>query len=784
VKSLARYLSVYRWHGWFAVIAAIVGCTGSSLPEHDVAPPTTAPLAITAMSASPIGAKSNKADYRPRPVDSVIAVTESERVGHLRMQQTLAALQVSESKTNSYYGSARAADARQRLSQVVSQENRLKVGLQLTFAEMDLGHEDAALEEMSKVQKLLDRTLDHVRPQALAELRFLFGMVYLRHGETENCCLMHNKDSCLLPIRGGGVHTRQAGSRAAIAQFAEVVELLPHDSQRYLEAVWLWNLASMTLGKYPDGVPEPYRIDPAKFLSREPFPRLMNRAVELGLDTDSLSGSVIADDFNNDGYLDLMVGTFDLREPLRLYLNDGHGKFVDQTSATGLAGMPGGLNMVQGDYNNDGRIDVYVLRGAWLFGAGRHPDSLLRNNGDGTFTDVTLVAGLADANYPSQTAAWGDYDLDGQLDLYVGGEETPSAAAPCRLFHNNGDGTFTDVAESARVTNNRLTKGVVWGDYNDDRYPDLYVSNLGAKNRLFRNNGNGTFTDVARRAHVADVPMSFPTWFWDYDNDGVLDLFVASFDGDMAQVAKFYLGQPVDAGIPHVFRGTPSGEFFDATRDLGLVEPTLPMGSNFGDLDNDGYLDMYLGTGSPDYKMILPNKLYHNLDGQTFSDISEAAGLSHLQKGHGVAFADLDADGDQDVFIQMGGAYPVDKYYDALYENPGFDNNSVAIELVGNESNRFGVGSRIRIKIEEEGQTRSIYRWVNSGGSFGGNPLRNQIGVGRAAHIASLEIYWPKTDTTQLFEGLPVNCIIRVTEGSEAYAVTNLRPADFSPAAL
>jgi hypothetical protein len=348
------------------------------------------------------------------------------------------------------------------------------------------------------------------------------------------------------------------------------------------------------------------------------------------------------------------------------------------------------------------------------------------------------------------------------------------------LFRNNGDGTFTDVAEAAGVANNRLTKGTVWGDYNGDRYPDIYVSNLIGSNRLFRNNGDGTFSDVASEAGVADIPVSFPTWFWDYNNDGVLDLFVASFDCSLEEVAKYYLGEPVEKGLPHVFRGDRSGKFVDVTRQLGLDEPTLPMGCNFGDLDNDGYLDMYLGTGSPEYNMIMPNKLYRNHGGAQFSDISEAAGLSHLQKGHGVAFADLDSDGDNDVFIQMGGAYPVDKCVDALYENPGFDNSYVSVELVGVESNRFGVGSRIRVDLATAEGTRSIYRWVNSGGSFGCNPLRQMIGLGKADRIERLEVYWPKSDLTQTFAEAPINSIVRVTEGTEELTTTNLPPTEFA----
>jgi hypothetical protein len=357
--------------------------------------------------------------------------------------------------------------------------------------------------------------------------------------------------------------------------------------------------------------------------------------------------------------------------------------------------------------------------------------------------------------------------------------------APCRLFRNNGNGTFTDMAETAGMTTHKLAKGCSWGDYNNDRYPDLYVSNLGGappaggRNRLYRNNGDGTFTDVAGEAGVADEEPSFPTWFWDYNNDGVLDLFVAAFYANTADVARYYLGQSVKQGMPRVFRGTPEGRFIDVTSELGLEEPTLVMGCNFGDLNNDGWLDMYLGTGSPDYKVVIPNKLYLNHEGRRFADVSEAAGMAHLQKGHGTAFADLDADGDQDVFMQMGGAYPVDKYLDSLFENPGFDNNCISVELVGVESNRFGVGSRIRVDVEENGQTRSIYRWVNSGGSFGCNSLRQQIGVGKARRVKQLQVFWPTSNQTQVFDDLPVNGIVRITEGANQYVETNLRRSEF-----
>jgi hypothetical protein len=198
------------------------------------------------------------------------------------------------------------------------------------------------------------------------------------------------------------------------------------------------------------------------------------------------------------------------------------------------------------------------------------------------------------------------------------------------------------------------------------------------------------------------------------------------------------------------------------------------MGCNFGDVDNDGFPDFYLGTGDPDYETLVPNLFFHNQRGERFADVTTAAGLGHLQKGHGVAFADFDHDGDQDIFIELGGAYPGDKFGNALFENPGFGNNWITIKLIGKQSNRSAIGARVRAEIEESVDKgpvsrRSVYKWVNSGGSFGANPLRLEIGLGSAEKISVLEVYWPTTGLTQRFHDVPVNQFIEIEESSPTY---------------
>jgi hypothetical protein len=347
---------------------------------------------------------------------------------------------------------------------------------------------------------------------------------------------------------------------------------------------------------------------------------------------------------------------------------------------------------------------------------------------------------------------------------------------PCQLFRNNGDETFTDVARQAGVVNERFSKAVLWGDYDGDAWPDLYVSNYMGPNRLYRNQGNSTFIDVAPELGMVGPRESFPIWFWDYNNDGHLDLYVAAYRARGPEVAASYLNREVDDEVlARLYRGNGKGGFDSVGKEANLVHPTAPMGSNFGDLDNDGYLDFYVGTGWPNYETLMPNLLYRNLRGERFADVTMSSGLGHLQKGHSVAFADLDNDGDQDIFEQMGGAYPGDKYFDVLYENPGFGNHWIAIQLTGVTSNRSAIGARIRVDMVEDSKPRTIYKYVNSGGTFGANPLRQSIGLGKAEKIQQLEVFWPTSGKTQSLKEVPMDSFIRIVEGRKGFTTLSVR---------
>jgi hypothetical protein len=202
---------------------------------------------------------------------------------------------------------------------------------------------------------------------------------------------------------------------------------------------------------------------------------------------------------------------------------------------------------------------------------------------------------------------------------------------------------------------------------------------------------------------------------------------------------------------------------------MGINKVTFAMGGNFGDIDNDGYLDMYLGTGNPQYQSLIPNKMYKNMGGEAFADVTNSARVGHLQKGHGVSFADLDNDGDQDIHIEMGGAFPGDAYPNSLFLNPGQnDNHWIKLELEGAKTNRDAIGVRIRIGITEHGVHRDIYRDMNSGGSFGASPFRREIGIGQATHVDEIEITWPGK-VIQRFRNVKADQLIRIREGERVY---------------
>ena len=273
------------------------------------------------------------------------------------------------------------------------------------------------------------------------------------------------------------------------------------------------------------------------------------------------------------------------------------------------------------------------------------------------------------------------------------GSTWPPGTKNFQLYLNNGDGTFTEVGDNSGIHLEGMVKGATFGDYDNDGWPDLYVSILGGPNHLFRNLGTAkgdkpSFADVTAQAGVAEPLVSFTTWFFDYNNDGWPDIFVTGYSASLPNIVREYIGQKEQAKgeRPRLYRNNKDGTFTDVSREVGLDKLLLTMGANFGDLDNDGCLDFYLGTGQPNLAYLIPNRMFRNDQGKAFQDVTTSGGFGHLQKGHAVAFGDIDNSGNQDVVEVMGGVYPSDKFWTALYKNPGHGNHWVKLNLGGGQS--------------------------------------------------------------------------------------------------
>ncbi len=648
------------------------------------------------------------------------------------------------------------------------------------------GDTEEAIDILEGLRQQLEDSNQQIQQRFTENVLDLLALAYLRLGEQQNCILNHSAESCLFPIRGEGIHTLTTGSEMAIGYYEE---LLTEWRQDDLELIWLLNIAYMTLGKHPQEVPGEWLIPAEHFEENLSFSRFHDIAPQTGLADDmALSGGSVTEDFNGNGFIDIMASSWGLSDQLQYFENTGEGTFVEKTEDAGLTGITGGLNLIHADYNNNGYPDVFVLRGAWLGEAGHHPNSLLRNNGDGTFSDVTESAGILSFR-PTQTAVWADFNNNGWLDLFIGNESTPQDPHPSELYMNNQDGTFTNVTLQAGVSVNRYIKGVTAGDFNNNGFQDLYISVLDGPNILLQNNGPNNrgvplFLNVSERAGVTEPYTSFPTWFWDYNNNGWLDIFVSGYDVSNADVAKEYLGLPVEAEMPRLYRNNGDGTFTDVTVETGISKVMYTMGSNFGDLDNDGYLDFYVGTGDPDMRALMPNRMFRNVNGTHFQEVTASGSFGHLQKGHGVSFADLNNNGHQDIFTVIGGALEGDVYMNALFKNPGNDHNWITLTFEGEQSNRFGIGNRVKLTISEADTNRTIHRRVTTGGSFGSSALQMEVGLGNADEITMIEVTWPSSGIVQQFNNVEMNRFYLVRETEDELIVNERKQFQFqdSPA--
>jgi len=530
---------------------------------------------------------------------------------------------------------------------------------------------------------------------------------------------------------------RKGDYKAAAEAFRKAFDLSPG-------AVYQYDimLAYDKLGGYPKDLPERYRFplreekyDPAN----PPNLRFTDIAPRLHVDKYAGAGPCGWADYNLDGRLDLIACGCDTFCTLYRATKDG---FEDATLEAKLGRTEPGFGSAWADYDNDGDPDLFISRNGWN---GPAPDSLLRNNGDGTFADVAAEAGVADPGSGFHSA-WFDYDRDGWLDLVVSNGVYVDGSTN-QLYHNNRDGTFTNATAAAGLAEAPWygTIGVALGDYDDDGWPDIFYHGRMTPNRLYRNNRDGTFTNVAERAGVAGpgTENAYIAFFADFDSDGDLDIWTGSLDLWENVVAAYrsdYRTGPLD-NIPRLYRNNGDGTFADASLTAGFRYPVGIMAAGIADLDNDGYIDIYLGTGNPELRRVEPNLLYHNRGGQTFEEMSRFAGLRNLGKGHGRAFHDWDSDGDLDIYASFGGFFHGDRWHTALYVNElGNRNHWLQVKLRQPEKNRDAIGARVLLVA---GGFRQVQEVTANRGFASTDPPILHFGLGGRRAVDRLEIRWP-----------------------------------------
>lgn len=538
--------------------------------------------------------------------------------------------------------------------------------------------------------------------------------------------------------------------KGAIERYPEVLELKWHLAQ-------IWRATGRPLAE----MPATYRFVQHESLPAAHAGHFTEMARELGIDKKDGGRSSAWADFDADGDLDLVA----LGHPdLAYYRNDG-ARFSDQTQNAGLLLPLGGIGAQVADYDNDGDADLYITRDGW-FGGGANV--LFANRGDGHFTDKTAQAGVGDLG-SSFCAAWADYDNDGFLDIYVANGTGATGDSTNVLYRNRGDGTFVNVAAVANVAHTGQSLSAAWGDFDGDNDADLYVCNFTQPNVLYRNEGDGSFADITAQAGVAATHIDgFITFVLDYDNDGMLDIFVGNWSEFETVLADRAAGQNTSVrDRPALYRNRGDGTFEDLSERAGIARAHGTMSGVPADIDNDGWVDLYLGNGGPQMGRRDPDVLYRNLGNGTFEDATESLGLGHIGKSHGVTFADYDGDGDVDLYVPSGGAQPGDYWHNAFYRNEGFGNHWLVLKLQGRESNRDGIGAQISVRCGDNKQLQE----VASGYSFGNsNSLEAEFGLGSCAQIDEIIVRWP-SGQVDAFAAVAADRRLLLVEGAQRLEV-------------
>ncbi len=623
------------------------------------------------------------------------------------------------------------------------------------------------------LQEAYDRSLPS-SGLATASLRVL-SEVALKMGEWEEAYQLKElalKDMRISPperqllrVRQGVARYKQGRYDDALAIFREVVS----DPQGApLKVFWYANIAQEAAGVPPDQrAPRfPFRAD-LTFPATGAEKVFVDIAKSLNVDRYDGLGPTAWGDVDHDGDDDLFTCGCDSYGAL---LRDDGERFTDVSREVGLEHVQSGYSATLADSDGDGWLDVYVGRDGWN---GPARNGLYRNR-EGHFEDATEKAGVGDPG-SSFVHLWTDVERDGDLDLYVANGITGGGDIN-NLYKNKGDGTFENATRAAGLEEPRGTKtiGVAVGDYDDDGLPDLFCSGYQTTNRLYHNEGQGRFVERARAAGVEGrdhVSTGYVSFFADVDGDLDLDILrtsLAPFDEVMAGMSS--LADPAQAqqmikNAPKLYRNQGGGAFQEDGAAMGLLHGFGVMGAGVADLDNDGWLDVYLGTGDPDLGRLEPDRYLHNEGGKAFRDLTFAMSLGNLGKGHGVTFIDRDRDGDLDIYAQEGGFVMGDAWSNAFYENRthAAGNHWLHVLLEGVDSNREGIDAKVLVTAGG----RTLLRERRNGEGFGSsNSPALEFGLAGADKVDRVEIRWP-SGAVQTFDDAPLDARIFVREGEK-----------------
>jgi tetratricopeptide (TPR) repeat protein len=536
-----------------------------------------------------------------------------------------------------------------------------------------------------------------------------------------------------------------------------------------LEVRYKWMLRAQTImaGLPESSIPIEYRLHTPP---SAPSPvHFVDATASAGVENFALGRGVAWGDFNRDGRDDLLVCAE--RSPFRLFQNLGNGRFLDVAKKWGLID-PVGLGCYAAtfvDYDNDGFEDIFLTSNGW---GGTNRLFLFQNENGRRFADVTKRAGLGEP-INAFGASWADYNNDRNVDLAV----APGIAQPkgrrLRLFRNNGDGTFSDVSLHACLTKMAQWISVCWGDYNGDGLPDLFAVSFDKGCSLYQNQGNGQFKDVSKQAGIECPDASYTCEFMDYNNDGYPDVFVSTYPwkgvnwGDLKSMVEHQIsGAPGPfAARQLLFRNNGNGTFTRVSEQAGIIGLHGGMSSQVADVDNDGRPDILLGTGNPQLDWTEPKVLYHNNENGHFTNIAASAGLNNFGMLHGIAFSDYNDSGNLSFYGSFGGFYWGSRDKAHLYKNNGSGDHALEVHLVGTRSNRDSIGTRLVARVDK----RTVYKYLDGGTGFGSmNSRIIHVGLGTTDIVDSLEVDWP-SGFRQTFNHVPGDRRITIVEGQSNF---------------